>query len=434
MEALLHYVWKHRLFPLTPMQTTTGEAVEVIDPGLHNRNAGPDFFNAKVRIGGTLWVGNVEMHLLSSDWYRHGHDHDAAYDSVVLHVTETVDTDVVTADGKRLPQLQLEIPASVRENYGRLCRTEDYPRCWPVIPQLSKLTVHAWMSALLAERLQTRAERCLERLAATDGDWERTLFITLARNFGFGLNGDAFEVWARHLPLYAAAKHRDDVFQLEALFLGCAGLLEEAAIPPSAQAAAHDDAYLQRLRKEYSYLQHKFQLPAPMEAHHWRYLRLRPQNFPHLRIVQLAQLYARQTAGLAALLHATTREALHAAFDTQATAYWQTHYLFGMPSAHSEKRLSAASRDLLIINTVVPILFAHGQAHSDESEQERAVELLEQLRAEHNFILRQWQQCGLAVETAADSQALIQLKREYCDRHDCLRCRFGYEYLKTNHD
>ena len=431
MEALLHYVWKHKLFPLTPLRTIRGEAVEVIDPGLQNRNAGPDFFNAKVRIGDTLWVGNVEVHLRSSDWQRHGHDHDTAYNNVILHVVETADSEAVTTDGKHLPQLQLAIPDSVRENYSQLCQTDDYPRCWPIVPQLQKLTVHSWMSALLAERLQERAGRCLERLKAANGDWERTLFITLARNFGFGINGDAFEKWARQFPLHAAAKHRDDAFQLEALFLGTAGLLQHEAIPPSAQEAAENDDYLQRLRKEYGYLQHKFQLTAPMEAKNWRYLRLRPQNFPHLRLVQLAQLYHRQTAGLATLLKATTREALHAAFETSATDYWQTHYLFGMPSERNAKHLSAVSRDLLIINTVCPILFAHGQAHSDEDEQERAVQLLEQLKPERNFIIRQWQQCGLTVASAADSQALIQLKREYCDRHDCLRCRFGFEYLKN---
>ena len=433
MEALLHYVWKHRIFPLKQLHTTGGETLEVIDPGLLNNNAGPDFFNAKVRIGGTLWVGNIEIHLRSSDWQRHGHTGDDAYNNVILHVVEVADCEVVTADGKLLPQLQLPIPNSVRENYAQLCQTDDYPRCWRIVPQLQKLTVHSWMSALLAERLQERSERCLARLKAVEGDWERALFITLARNFGFGINGDAFETWARKFPLHAAAKHLDDAFQMESLFLGTAGLLEHEAIPASAQVAAETDNYLLRLRKEYSYLQHKFQLDEPARAG-WRYLRLRPQNFPHLRLVQLAQLYHRGTAGLSTLLHATTREELHDAFETSATPYWQEHYLFGMPSTLSEKRLSAASRDLLIINTVCPILFAHGQAHNDEEEQEQAVTLLEQLKPEQNFIIRQWQQCGLTVSTAADSQALIQLKREYCDRHDCLRCRFGYEYLKNHLD
>ncbi len=430
MEQLLHYVWKHRILPLGKLCTTSGQEVEVIDPGLHNHDAGPDFFNAKVRIGGQVWVGNVEIHLRSSDWQRHGHQLDPAYNNVILHVAEVVDAEVVTQDGKQLPQLCLPIPEDVSEHYAELCRTEDYPRCWRIIPSLSRLTVHSWMSALLAERLAERAQRCLDWLKAVDGDWERTLFVALARNFGFGVNGDAFEAWGKALPLHAAAKHRDDLFQLEALFLGTAGLLALEAVPPTARQAAAEDSYFLRLQREWAYLKHKFQLPEPMAYERWRYLRLRPQNFPHLRIVQLANLYFRGTASFAALMKASSREALHTALDAAPSDYWQRHYLFGLESRRSEKHLSPSSRDLIIINTVCPMLFGYGEAHNDPSVQERAVELLEELRPEQNYIIRQWQQCGVEVASAADSQALIQLKRIYCDRKDCLRCRFGFEYLK----
>ncbi|MBP3823789.1 MAG: DUF2851 family protein [Bacteroidaceae bacterium] len=430
MEQLLHYVWKHRILPLGKLCTTSGQEVEVIDPGLHNHDAGPDFFNAKVRIGGQVWVGNVEIHLRSSDWQRHGHQLDPAYNNVILHVAEVVDAEVVTQDGKQLPQLCLPIPEDVSEHYAELCRTEDYPRCWRIIPSLSRLTVHSWMSALLAERLAERAQRCLDWLKAVDGDWERTLFVALARNFGFGVNGDAFEAWGKALPLHAAAKHRDDLFQLEALFLGSAGLLALEAVPPTARQAAAEDSYFLRLQREWTYLKHKFQLPEPMAYKRWRYLRLRPQNFPHLRIVQLANLYFRGTASFAALMKASSREALHTALDAAPSDYWQRHYLFGLESRRSEKHLSPSSRDLIIINTVCPMLFGYGEAHNDPSVQERAVELLEELRPEQNYIIRQWQQCGVEVASAADSQALIQLKRIYCDRKDCLRCRFGFEYLK----
>ena len=430
MEQLLHYVWKHRILPLGKLCTTSGQEVEVIDPGLHNHDAGPDFFNAKVRIGGQVWVGNVEIHLRSSDWQRHGHQLDPAYNNVILHVAEVVDAEVITQDGKQLPQLCLPIPEDVSEHYAELCRTEDYPRCWRIIPSLSRLTVHSWMSALLAERLAERAQRCLDWLKAVDGDWERTLFVALARNFGFGVNGDAFEAWGKALPLHAAAKHRDDLFQLEALFLGTAGLLALEAVPPTARQAAAEDSYFLRLQREWAYLKHKFQLPEPMAYERWRYLRLRPQNFPHLRIVQLANLYFRGTASFAALMKASSREALHTALDAAPSDYWQRHYLFGLESRRSEKHLSPSSRDLIIINTVCPMLFGYGEAHNDPSVQERAVELLEELRPEQNYIIRQWQQCGVEVASAADSQALIQLKRIYCDRKDCLRCRFGFEYLK----
>lgn len=430
MEKLLHYAWKHRVYPLEGLQTTDGQAVEVLDVGLQNVHAGPDFFNAKVRIGGALWVGNIEIHLRSSDWYRHGHQHDEAYENVVLHVAEEVDADVVTRSGRQLPQVQLAIPEQVRASYAELLQTDDYPRCWRVLPALPRLTVHSWMSALLCERLQQRADSCLQRLAATHGDWERTWFITLARNFGFGINGDAFERWAALFPLHAAAKHRDDPFQLEALFLGTAGLLETDALPHSSREAAMNDAYYQRLTKEWHYLRHKFQLPPPLSPSLWRYLRLRPQNFPHLRIVQLAQLYHQQPNLADLLLHAANRHAIHQLLDVGVSDYWQTHYLFGLASPRRGKALSLDSRDLIIINTVSPMRFAYGQAHNEEAYKEQAIDLLEALKPERNYILRQWRQCGVSVDNAADSQALIQLKREYCDRHDCLRCRFGYEYLK----
>ncbi|MBQ7444247.1 MAG: DUF2851 family protein [Bacteroidaceae bacterium] len=430
MEELLHYVWQYRLLPPGPLTAADGRAVEVLDPGLHNHDAGPDFFNAKVRIGGLLWVGNVEIHVRSSEWQRHGHHLDAAYDSVVLHVAGHIDGEAVTSRGRRLPQLQVSVPEAVRQRYGELSATQDYPRCWRIIRSLPRLKVHAWLSALLFERLSERSDACLQRLRLTGGDWERTSFITVARAFGFGLNGDAFEAWARSLPLHAAAKHRDDAFQVEALFLGSAGLLEASALPPSASSAAAADTYLARLRREWAYLSHKFSLTAPMDPTLWRYLRLRPQSFPHLRIAQLAQLYHRQTASLATLMEARSRAALHEAFATEPSPYWRDHYLFGLPSRPSRKSLSAASRDLLIINAVCPLLFARSNTFGDEAPMERAIALLEELPAEHNFITRQWHQCGIDVATAADSQALVQLKRQYCDRHDCLRCRFGYEYLR----
>ncbi|MBO4905698.1 MAG: DUF2851 family protein [Bacteroidaceae bacterium] len=431
MEQLLHYVWKHRLFPLEPLVTTDGQVVEVIDVGLHNTNAGPDFFNAKVKIGGVLWVGNVEIHMRASDWRRHGHPNDAAYNNVVLHVVENADEQALTSCGDRPPTLVLPIPESVERNYAQLSMTEDYPRCWPIIPQVSALTVHSWMSALLCERLEQRAGRCINWLKSVEGDWERTLFIALARNFGFGVNGDAFEMWGSRMPLYAAAKHRDNLFQLEALFLGSAGLLNADAVSPSMRETARADAYLIGLQKEWNYLKHKFQLPDEMDYNMWRYLRLRPQNFPHLRIAQLAYLYHRRTADFAHLLKANTREDIHAALDTDTSDYWQAHYLFGQPAQKPVSRhLSAATRDLVIVNTVCPMLFAHGKEHNNEDETAKALSLLETLRAERNNILRLWQRCGIRVETAADSQALIQLKREYCDKHECLRCRFGYEYMK----
>ena len=430
MEQLLHYVWKHNVFTLGHLSSTDGLEVEVIDPGLHNTNAGPDFFNAKIRIDGTLWVGNIEIHTRSSDWYQHGHQRDARYNNVILHIAETVDTDVVTESGERPPQLQLSVPQDTSMRYTELAATDKYPPCYHIIPSLSRLTVHSWMSALQTERLEQKTEAIGQRLKRCNGSWEAAYFVTLARNYGFGVNGDAFETWAYHIPLNDVAHHRDDLFQVEAMFMGQAGLLAPEAVPERYRNSADHDDYCCRLRSEYRYLAHKFGL-TPMDHHLWKFLRLRPQNFPHIRISQLAQLYFSRQAGLSRILECTSVAQLAEALHTSVTPYWKTHYTFGSEAESNDKQMSPFSINLLIINTVIPLLFAYGRYKGDEALCDRAFSLLEQARAENNHIVRLWRECGLEVENAGDSQALIQLKSAYCDRRDCLRCRFGYEYLKA---
>ena len=429
MEELLHYTWKHRLLPLGELKTADGHQVEVIDPGLHNRNAGPDFFNAKVKIDGTLWVGNVEIHQKASDWYLHSHHEDAHYDNVILHVCGTIDTDdVKNSRGQKLTQMQLSVPRHVSEHYEELLKCDQYPPCYKVIPNLSRLTVHAWMAALQTERLERKTEDIRRRAERTGGSWENAYFITLARSYGFGINCEAFEQWAMNVPLQAVAHHRDDLFQIEAIFMGQAGLLDINTVPAHYQKDALNDGYFARLRNEYLYLAHKFDM-KPMNSSMWKFLRLRPQNFPHIRISQLANLYYEQRAGLSQLMDCTTVEELRKLLSSHVTPYWESHYTFGSVSPRNEKRLGRGSLNLLLINTAIPMLFAMGRHKQKEELCDRAFDLLEKLKPENNHIIRMWQQCGLEVQSAGDSQALIQLKREYCDRKDCLRCRFGYEYL-----
>lgn len=429
MEQLLHYCWKHKLWPLEGLQTTDGRSVEVLDPGLHNRNSGPDFFNAKVKIGGTLWVGNVEIHDKSGDWYAHGHERDVHYNSVVLHVVGMVNRDVKTQEGNFIPQMVLKVPVSVHDNYAELLRTDAYPPCYKIIPELTQLMIHAWLAALQTERLEQKTVAIAERARQANGSWEDAFFMTLARNYGFGINGDAFEEWARHIPLQAVGRHRDDLFQIEAIFMGQAGLLELSAIPERYQQDTQNEGYFDKLRHEYQFLAHKFSL-KPMDSNLWRFLRLRPQNFPHIRISQLANLYYERRASLSALVECKDMVSLADLLRTQVTPYWETHYTFGSESIRSAKHLSASSINLLIINTCIPMLFAYGRHAMREELCDRAFDFLEQMRAEQNHIIRMWQEVGLEVKTAGDSQALIQLKREYCDKRDCLRCRIGSEYLK----
>ncbi|WP_028897212.1 DUF2851 family protein [Prevotella sp. HUN102] len=430
MEKFIHYVWKHRLFPLSELATTDHQPVEIIDTGLHNHDAGPDFFNAKVKIGGTVWVGNVEIHHKASDWYLHGHEKDARYNNVILHVVGVSDTMVKKENGEILPQLVLPVPVSVEQNYKELLATDHYPPCYKIIPTLTRLMIHSWMTALQTERLEQRTAAIQQRVDDCNGNWEAAYFVTLARNYGFGINGDAFEQWAKHIPLIAVDHHRDDLFQIEAIFMGQAGLLELKSVPERYQEEAVREGYFGRLRTEYQYLAHKFSL-NPIEAGLWKFLRLRPQNFPHIRIAQLANLYYQRKAGLVALIDCQTIEEVAELLQTQVTPYWEMHYTFGSESTKSRKTLSKASLQLLIINTVVPMLFAYGRHKSSEKLCGRAFDFLETLKAENNHIVRMWREVGLEVDSAGDSQALIQLKKEYCDRKDCLRCRIGYEYLKA---
>jgi hypothetical protein len=431
MEKLLHYIWKHRILPLSELRTTDGRSVEVIDPGLPNMHAGPDFFNAKVRIDGVMWVGNVEIHERSADWFLHGHDTDAAYNNVVLHVAAVVDADVVTERGDRLPQVQLAVPQQVLSNYRRLLAFDRYPPCREAVLPLDAIKKRSWLSALVAERLNEKTEAIRRRVALFEGSWEAAFFATMARSFGFGVNSEAFEQWAERLPLMQIAHHRDDPFQVEAMFMGMAGLLDEAQMTPATREAALADPYFLSLKREFGYLSRKFGL-EPMARQAWRFLRLRPQNFPYIRMSQLAQLYCSRRAGLAEITACESVKQLHAVLQTSVSDYWRTHYTFGKESSLNEKRLSTASLNLLAINAAVPVLHAWGCYRDDERLVQRALDWLEELPAEENTYIRLWKECGVEARNAADTQALIQLQHRYCERKDCLRCRFGYYSLKRS--
>jgi hypothetical protein len=421
MEELLHYVWKHKIFPLKTLRTTDGQTLEIIDAGLPNYNAGPDFFNAKIKIGGTLWVGNVEIHLRASDWFVHGHDHDASYDSVILHVVNTNDCLVNRTDGQEIPQFRLECPETVKLNYDLLLKKEKDIPCAALLSQLPQIMVHSWFSSLREERLYEKARLAKERVLKHNYNWELAFFITLARNFGFGLNGDAFEQWAEQIHPNAICKHRDDLFQIEAIFFGQAGLLSKV----------FDDEYYQRLQKEYSYQKHLFELKE-IPISRWKLLRTRPYNFPYIRIAQLADLYHRQESLFSKVMEAEKIEDICDILRCTTSDYWKNHYIFGKESTIKEKNTSDKTLHLIILNTVIPFLCAYGNYKDNAEMIERAEDLLDKLKPEQNYITRMWQNAGVKPESAADSQALIQLKQAYCDRKKCLYCRFGYEFLSKH--
>ena len=324
------------------MRTVQGESVEVIDTGLHNLTAsGPDFFNAKIKIGGVLWAGNVEIHEKSSDWYLHRHERDHAYNNVILHVASELDAEVRTEDGKVLPQLQLKVPENLLAHYRELIDEQTYPPCYRIIPEVSELTVHAWMNRLTVERLEQKTDRIRQYLEQTGGDWERAFFMTLARNFGFGTNADIFERWAATILPGEVGKHRDNEFQVEAFFMGQAGLLSPEHVAPERQ-----DDYFRQLCSEYAFLRHKFNL-QPIDGRAWKFGRLRPQNSPLIRLSQLARFYGNRQADFSHLIEVTDFKELRRLFQVGVTPYWKTHYHFGEASRSSDKVLRQSSLDLI---------------------------------------------------------------------------------------
>ena len=421
MEQLLHYCWKHKIFPLQSLHTTDGKEVEVLNPGIHNQDAGPDFSEAKIKVDGVVWVGNVELHIHASDWYRHHHENNPAYENIILHVVCDADTNIKYPNGTEIPQLEIPIPDSIRRNYDDLQRADTIPQCKQIIGNLNKLQIHSWMSCLQVERLEMRTKQILERRDILNKNWEDTLFVTIARSFGYGKNGDAFEHWAYSIPMHAVGKHKDDLLHVESIFFGQAGLLEDENI---------EDEYYMKLRKEYQYLRKVFNL-QPISIHEWKFLRLRPQNFPYIRIAQLAMLYYKQKLNLSRILNASDVSTILKLLDTEVSDYWKTHYIFGKPTTEaSKKALSKASKELLIINAIAPIIFCYGKYKDNENVTDFAIRLLEELKPEKNSIIDKWKEAGIVLENAADSQALIHLYNNYCLRRDCLRCRFGYEYIR----
>lgn len=428
MEKILYYVWKHKIFPLSELRTTDGLPVEVINCGQPNIHAGPDFLQARIKIGDVMWAGNVEIHERSSDWFRHQHNTNKAYDNVILHIASVIDTKVTNSSGRDIPQMKLECPPHLLDRYRELSESLHYPACFSSVGQIPAIKIHGWLNSLCIERLSAKSERIEAYQQATNSDWENSLFIALARNFGFGVNGEAFELWAKNVPYGALGKHRDNLLQIEAIFFGQAGFLDENLLPKAYKDAIVNDEYFRRLATEYKFLSAKFGL-KPIEPHLWKYLRMRPANFPHIRLAQLASLYNRGAISVSHILDAENTDALLKLLDGGVSTYWQTHCNFATLSENRQHKLSLSSRRLVVINTIVPLLYAYGKHLGNEAVCAKAIALLEELPAENNHIMRCWADCGIKVSQAADSQALLQLKTMYCDRKDCLRCRFGFEYL-----
>lgn len=416
----MQYVWKHRLWRSEDMVTNTGKKVRVVDPGLLNTDAGPDFFNAKIEIDGHMWVGNVEMHYRATDWKRHRHDSDKAYDSVILHVVAKDDAPVRRTNGELIPQLVLEVSPQFNADYASLVGATIEVPCATKIKQVPHLTIVEWVEGLAFERLHGKVERIHQLLDSFNGSWEDVCYVTLARNFGFGINNDAFERLARRTPLRLLGKHSDSVLQIEALLFGQAGMLD--AQKPGM------DSYYNQLCTEYAFLSNKFQL-TPMEKESWKLFRIRPQNFPYRRIAMLAQFIEGGFRMMNRILEAEGEKEMRALFEVELSGYWTKHYTFGKPNDRATATLSRSSIDIILINTVAPLLYAYGELTGSYEMTDKAIKLLEDLRAESNSIVSHFVAYGIDCPDALTSQALVQLKREYCDARKCIYCKIGHHLL-----
>lgn len=403
-EILLHYIWEHCLWAGFPQQTTDGLPVEILAVGEHNNDAGPDYSHARIRIGGQEWVGNVEIHVASSDWTKHKHHLDHAYDNVILHVVRTADKDVFNARGERIPQCALQYPddqdylSGLFQAATRMDSAHGRIGCAEQLLHEPGLLTDGWRETLLRKRLECKRSSIERLLDITKGSWEHALYISLARNFGFHTNSVPFEELALNTPLSYLQKHHNSLFQLTAILLGQAGFLDEKLLNP-------DDDEKQRLAREYAFMRAKFGL-VPMKASVWKNARMRPQNSPQLRIRQFACLLYESEALMSKILDTNRLQDFIPLFDVAG--------------------LGRNSIDILLINTVIPYKYAYALHRNNREQADEALALMHQIAPEDNTVIRKWRVLGQQVSDAADSQALLHLFQNYCQHHECLNCEVGY--------
>ncbi len=415
-EDLLYYLWKTKSFDMSDLKTEDGQSIEIVDFGNQNYDSGPDFSNGKVKIGDTIWAGNIEMHVYSSDWERHNHDLDKAYDNVILHVVYEHDREVHTTTEQFIPCLELKnrIPPELKHNYAKLISNNNWIPCENQLPDVPKHTVSFWLQRLVAERLESKTEYLKSILEHTNSDWEETLYIFLMRYMGAKVNMEPFETLAKNLPLSILQKNKDDLHKIEALLYGQAGML----------LASHKEEYYQRLKSEYQFLSKKYNLNhiPPVS---WKFSKMRPAGFPTIRLAQTAQILYKTDHLFSKIIAADNTRDIIELFEATPSEYWEDHYRFGKESIYREKSIGKGFIDLIIINVVSPVLFLYGKTIGDERYCDKAIEHLESLKPEKNKIIRNYKSLDVEVSSAADSQGLLQLKKAYCDPKLCLSCSIG---------
>ncbi|MBE0639553.1 MAG: DUF2851 family protein [Bacteroidales bacterium] len=421
-EDFLHFIWKFRLYS-KDLETPGGESLVVVSPGRHNSDSGPDFSNAQVRIGTTLWAGNVEIHLRSSDWYLHHHHTDEAYSNVILHVVYENDKEIYDRNGNQLATLELKgkFNEKIFQKYYYYLNNKNWIPCEKDIHYLNIEKTRIWLDRLLVERMERKAGDLARMLEHNKNNFEETFYQVLAGNFGFKVNEQPFRILATMLPLQILGKHKDNLFQIEAMLFGTAGLLDRD----------FEDEYPSKLKKEYGFLQKKYAL-VPIQEHLWKFMRLRPSNFPTIRISQFAALIHKSTKLFSKIIETDNLKELVSFFDVSASAYWENHYVFDKSSSHSIKQLGKDAIHNILLNTVVQLLFLYSIVKDEEQFREKAMALLISIEPESNAITRGWESIGIKAANAFESQALIELKNNYCKLKKCLDCSIGLNLLKMN--
>ncbi|RAJ13384.1 DUF2851 family protein [Olleya aquimaris] len=422
-EDFLHYLWKLKKLDSTNLQTTTGELVTINHVGTHNQHAGPDFFNAQLTIDNQLWAGNVEIHIKSSDWFVHNHEVDANYDNVILHVVWEHDTNIFRKDNTQIPTLELKpyVSATALNNYHKLFNNkQSWINCENTIAEVSPFVINNWLERLYFERLERKAKDIEAILQQSNNNWEAVLFKLLAKNFGLKVNSEAFLSLANSFDFSIVRKQQSNLQSLEALFFGQANLL----------VAEVQDAYYIALQKEYLFLKQKFGL-EDTGVLPFQFFRLRPPNFPTIRLSQLANLYHVYHNLFSKVIALEHIEDLYKLFSISTSSFWDSHYTFDKASKTSKKTITKAFIDLLLINTIIPLKFCYAKKQG-KSIDEEIIGLMEQLKPEKNSIVDKFKTLKVDAKSALQSQAIIQLKNNYCDNNQCLKCAVGNTILTTN--
>ena len=418
-EEFLHYLWKYSLYYKDKLVDQHGNNIEVINPGEYNRDSGPDFFNARIRIAGTEWAGNVEIHTRASHFETHGHNRDHSFDNVILHIVAEYDKRVRNARGEDVLTAKIEFDNSLFEKYINLLNNPYIIACQGEIGKLDRFFIRHWLNSLVVERLQEKSASILKIFSETGSDWEGTFYITLSRYFGFRVNTEPFEMLASALPFKIIRKHIDNMFQIEALLFGTSGMLDEGLF----RNAINDD-YYKALLKEFKILSAKYSL-RPIHGWLWKFSKLRPVNFPTIRISQLAAMLSVTDGLFSKVVEAKDIMTLRKVFEVSASEYWDDHYVFGKKSRKMAKSTGIRSSDIFLINAVIPVVFVYGRNHDSLELCERAISFLEEIKAEENSIITDWEKAGVAAVSAFDSQGLLHLRNNYCKKRRCLDCRIG---------